>query len=71
MVREHFQNWTAKRSTQPIENHPEWEEEYYPKNNIRSSWYQDTTKSFTNQEIKNTIIKMESHSAPGQSEIHT
>ena len=68
-VKEHFQNWTAKRNIKNLSDFPNWTSEYEPIPQIQTSWYDPIIKPFTMDEISKVINSRHNNSAPGPSQI--
>jgi hypothetical protein len=68
-VKKHYENWTTRRNPQPISNFPEWQQEYQPKTQILTEWYQKMLTPITTEELLQTIHTRSNQSAPGPSGI--
>jgi hypothetical protein len=56
IVKDHFQQWTQRRTPLPISNVPFWTEEYLPKQQIQIHWYDSLTSPITIPELRQIII---------------
>ena len=68
-IQQHFDQWTAHRQTNQQIYDSVWYNEYQPKTNIYSEWYQDVIAEFSVEEISSTLAKLPNNKACGPSGI--
>ena len=64
-IQQHFNQWTAYRQTNQQIYNSTWNNEYQPKTNIHSEWYQEVLAEFSEEEISNTLAKLPNNKACG------
>src|SRR6185295_1123898 len=68
-IQEHFNQWTAPRHIQTQIFNSSWLDEYQPKANIESDWYQHALINFTEDEVSQTLNQLPNNKACGPSGI--
>jgi len=62
-IQEHFNQWTASRHIQTQIFNSSWLDEYQPKANIKSDWYQHALTNFTEDEVSQTLNQLPNNKA--------
>jgi hypothetical protein len=68
-IQQHFCNWTSHR---PYDEHlfnNTWQEEYQPKNNTNTEWYNIVLQNISTDEVIHTIQNFSNNKATGPSDI--
>jgi hypothetical protein len=68
-IQQHFDDWTALQNIQSQLFNTMWQQEYQPKPNIDSTWYQPALKEFSSVEVLEVINQLPNNKACGPSGI--